>query len=293
MATRREYRHAIQEALNDQSTYLVTSATSSTLTDISLADSTPNASVNRYDGAWVYVATGALAGTQRRVRTGGFAPASGVLTLELTWAGPAGGDEFEITRLFPVHREVPGEETGYHQFIARALALLAVPDRITAAITTSDTYALTTWPWLDRPERLVRVLEPSPVAGRAPVDASWRNPRLVADGPAPFLQVDVPFATATGNLTLEVLRPGDSLISGVESTTGLTTDASTAIPSVEDVRTVALMEVARVMLARTAGRPDGANWERRYDDAREQAERLAYFDRTRMVPPAPSGQEAA
>jgi len=292
MPTRQQYRRAIATALNDLEIHTVTSATSSTVTVVRMADSTTGAAPTRFDGAWVYIATGAGQNQQRRAKNGGFDPVAGVLTVVLPWFAPQVTDEIEITRLLPAIREIPGD-TSYNDLIDRSLSMLMAPDRLTLPITTSDQYPMTAYTWLDRPERLVRVLEPSPVAGRAPVDASWRNPRLVVDGATPFLQLDVPFGTATDNLTLEVLRPGDSLISGGESTTGLVAEASTALPSIADVRTVALMEFARVMLQRTQGRPDGANWERRFADAREQAERLTYFDRTRLAPSAPSGQEAA
>lgn len=292
MATRQAYRRALARALNDLETYSVTSASGTTVTVIRWADATTGAATTRFDGAWIFIATGAGQNQQRRAKNGGFDPVSGQLTLNLSWLAPIAGDEIEVTRLLPARQEIPGD-TGYDDLIDRALGKLAVPDRIALPITTSDQYALTAYPWLDRPERLVRVLEPAPVSGRAPVDASWRGARLVVDGASPFLQLDAPFSSATGNLTLDVLRPGDSLISGAESSSGLPAEASTALPSIEDVRTVGLMEFAHLMLTRTVGRPDGANWERRYEDARAAAERLTYFDRTRMVPPAPSGQEVA
>ncbi len=292
MPTRQAYRRALALALNDLETYSVASATANTVTVEQLADATPNAATTRFDGSWIYVATGSGADQQRRAKNGGFDPVFGTVTLTRTWLPPAAADTIEVTRLLPAIRAVPGD-TSYVDLIDRALSLLVAPDRITLPITTADTYALTTWPWLDRTERLVRVLEPAPVPGRAPKDARWRNPRLVVDGASPFLQLDAPFSAASGVLTLEVLRPGDSLISGAESIGGLVADASTALPSVADVRTVALMEFAHLMLSRTQGRPDGANWEQRYAEARAEAERLAYLDRTRMLPAPPAGQEAA
>ena len=68
-------RRALAGSLDDIGVYAVTSATTNTIACTALADATTNASVHRYDGRWVYIATGSSAGTQRRVIPGGFAPA--------------------------------------------------------------------------------------------------------------------------------------------------------------------------------------------------------------------------
>lgn len=282
MATRASYRRALAYALNDLGVYPVSSGTGTTVTIVTLADSTSDASTHRYDGRWVYLATGAGQGTQRRVKRGGFTPSSGALTLELSWTAPSSPDEVELTGLFPCQAgglgstSVSPEDPGYNGLVNRALSLLLVPDRVTLAITTADTYSTTTWPWLDRPERLVRVLEPAPVAGGAPVDASWRGPQLVVDGPAPFLQLNAPFSTATGTLTLDVLRPADTLISGAESTTGFTAEGQTAIASVNDVREIGLLEAYRAL--RHRGGVGVSAWEKAFEQQQQRVEGLLYFD---------------
>lgn len=289
MPTRAEYRRAIAYALSDMGVYLTTSATSTTLTILEISDSTTGASANRYDGRWVYVATGSGQAVQRRVKTGGFDAEHGILSLELSWLAPVSGDQIEITSLFPADQQIPHEDASYEQIVNRALSLLLVPDRITIAVTANDdAYPVTTWPWLT-PARLVRALEPSPVSTRSPIRCDWRGVRIVEAGTAPYLQIDAPF---TGTLTLEVLRPGHTLISGTESTAGLTNEAQTALPSVEDVRTVGLMVAAELMMARSAGRPDGVNWAARYADYREQAMQLRYFDRTVSMPVVPTAEAA-
>ncbi len=297
MATLAQYRRPLAYALNDLGLYEVSSATNSTVTIVTLADSTTSASANRYDGRWVYLATGAGQGTQRRVKPGGFTPASGVLDLQLTWTVPSAGDQVEITGLFPAQTgglgstSVSPEDASYQTFINRALAQILVPDRITLAITTAETYPITTWPWLDRPERLLRVLEPPP-NGTAAVDAMWRKPRLIL-GSAPQLQLNAPFATATGNLTLEVLRPAITLISGVEGVVGLATEGQTALATVEDVREIGLLEAYRDLQHRAPGRPGGA-WDKKFADQQARVENLFYFDQTawRRQQQAPPDQAA-
>jgi hypothetical protein len=45
------------------------------------------------------------------------------------------------------------------------LAQLWAPDRVSLAFAGTATASTSAWPWLDHPDRLVRVLEPAPVAG--------------------------------------------------------------------------------------------------------------------------------
>lgn len=284
MPTFAEYRRPTGRALNDLGIYQVTSATNSSVTSVALADSTTDASEHRYDGAYVYVASGAAVGNQRRVKPGGFTTTSGLLALELTWNAPIALDFIDITRLFPVVEQVPNEDPSYRNLINRALAKLWAPDRISLTFSSSSTASLLSYPWLDRPERLVRVLEPAPVSGFPDVPCGWRDPQLILNGPSPVLQLNRPY---TGTLTLEVRRPGDTLISGAESTVGLSSESQTALPAVEDVVLGALVEAYAVLMNRSPGRPGGGNYADKYADARERFESLAYFDRTQRARQAP------
>jgi len=291
MPTLRDYRRALARALDDLGVYTLTSPTASTLICTLLVNASPGASTHRYDGRWLYLA--APIPQQRVVTTGGYNPGDGTLTFAPTATPATAGTEVELTGLFPSLSVALSEDTDYRTLVNRALAALLVHDRLTVAITTADSYPIAAYPWLDRMERLVGVLEPSPVSGRRPVDAGWRGWRLVVDGPTPRLEVNAPFATASGDLTLDVLRPANTLVNGTDSTTGLVDDTDTAVPAIEEFLPVGLMEAYQALMSRTPGRPN-SNWHQKWAEAREMAHRLRAYDRTSEIeataPPAGSGQ---
>lgn len=276
-------RRAVAASLDDLGVYTVMASTSTTITCPLLVDTTAAASANRYDGRWVYSADPQI--QQMRVKPGGFAPATGTLTLQTTMNAASIGSTVEITGLFPSVSQVPGEDTSYQTLINRTLGKLLIPDRVSLPITDAETYDLSQWSWLDRPERLVDVLAPAPV-GTRPVSARWRGPQLVQDGGLPLLELRVPyellpFAAPSGDLILEVMRPADTMIGGVETppgTTGIVTDAQTTLAPLESVVLFAHMEACRVLMTRTVGRPDGGDWAQRYESLKEQAEALYHFD---------------
>jgi hypothetical protein len=291
-ATLTAYRQALILALNDGGIFSVTSATSSTVVAGGLINNATNASTGRFNGHWINHIIAATGATQQRiVKPNSYVPSTGTLEPNLAWTTPTAGDVLEITSMFPPIQQSMSLDTDYRTIINRALGKLLVPDQITLAITTSDTYALTAYrAWLDRPERLVRVREPSPVTGRAPVDMSWRGWRLVLNGELPVLELKVPFASATGSLTLDVMRTAKSWVSTsgtwAESTTGLTNNGDEALPSVEDALPQMLVEAYQVLMSRSPGRPNG-NWSTKYADAREQAQAGRYFDRSSVMTAAP------
>lgn len=288
--TLRAYRRAIARALDDLGVFTVAVSGASSVTSVDLADLTTAASANRFNGAWVYACESLQ---QRRALNGGLTPATGQLNLNYTWTLVSAGTEIEVTRRFPSRSQVPGEDLSYNDIVNRALAKLLVPDRMTVPITTADSISLSAYRWIDRPERLVRVLEPPPV-GTRPVDASWRGPKLVLTAGVPTLEFRTPFDVASGSLTLDVLRPADTLVSGVETApgTGLTVDTQTAIAPLEDVVLVGLMESYQALSNRDPGRP-GGNWAAKYADARERAEAAMFFDGAMFRRKAPDEQVAA
>lgn len=273
-----DYYEAVGFALDDIGVYTSTAASVSTVTLPGLSNSTPGASANRYDGAWVWVKSGTGAGQQRQVRKGGYDPATGMLTVVLGWTAPS-SSVVVVTRLFPISPDLGGEDASYVTLINRALSRLVAPDRVPLAFSGTTSAALTSYPWLDRPERLVGVLETAAVAGYPPVPCEWRGPRLVLDGPTPSIQINAPY---TGSLILDVLRPGDTLINGLEATGGFLPgqDPITALPSVEDVRDVALAEAYWNLMNRTPGRP-GGDWAKKWATQREIARSLTRADSTR------------
>ena len=283
-----QYRRALARALDDLGVYIVSAATTTTVGSVNLADSTPNVSPERFKGRWVYGAQ-----QQRRVQSvNGFTAASGTLAVNYPWAAPVADTYIEMTGLFPMLAQVPGEDTSYHDLVSRAMAKLLLPDRITVTITTADSLSLSAYPWMDRPERLVRVLEPGPT-GTRPIDASWRGPQLIWRAGTPSLEFRTPFDVASGSVTLEVLRPADTLISGVETApgTGFSLDAQTGIAPIEDVVTLGLMEAYGSLMNRNPGVP--GNWAAQYADARERAERTYHFDGAFYKRRGPEEQAAA
>ena len=284
-------RRALAYALDDLGAYVLASGSTTTAVSNGLKNSATNASVNRYDGRWVYVATGVQAGQQGRVKTGGYAPSTGTLTMVTTWGAPTTGDTIELTSLFPCAASsttAPGEDVSYRTLINRALSRLLLPDdTITLQITTSQTYSLAAYPWLDRDERLIEVREPGPTGG-LDVPAAWRRPALRTIGATAYVILDAPFgAGATGNLTLIVKRTADTLINGAESTVGLALDTDTAEATVDDVVTVGLLEAYRALMARGSVAPAGA-WSAKFAGQLAECRRLRYWDRSSEVTaPAP------
>jgi hypothetical protein len=289
-----QYRRSVEAALDDGGVYQLSSGSGTGGAASALSDATTNASASRYNGAWVYLATGAGTGQQRRIRNDSLTPSTGAFLTELGWTVPAAGDEIEITHLFPCvfgpdfSGGVGPEDTSYLILVNHTLAQLWAPDRVSLAFAGTATASTSAWPWLDHPDRLVRVLEPAPVAGFPVVSCAWRNPQLILDGPTPVLQLNRPF---TGTLILEVKRPGHTLISGAESMAGLASEGQTALPSVEDVTVGALAQAYRALMNRSPGRPHpGAD--KKYADAREQFESLYYYDRTRFARQQPQPEAA-
>lgn len=303
MPTQTVYRRQVMAALDEPGIFACSSATSTTAVIATLASSASNHSPNQFATAWIYH----LALSQVRIiREGSFIPGTGGMSVDPGWTAPTTNDELEITALFPsimagaLFAQV-GTDTDYRTLINRALSRLLAPDTISIPITTATSYSLSTYAaWLDRPERLqydqqgrMKLFEPAVVSGRRAFSAAWRRPRLILDGAAPTLELDVPFTSATGNLTLHVLRPGDTLINGSESSVGLSAESDTALPSVNDVVTVTLMDAYRALMTRQSFRPSG-RWKDRYDAQRKEAMALKYWDATQMAPPvAAAVQEAA
>jgi hypothetical protein len=272
--TLRQYCQALSRALDDFAVYTVAASGASSVTSVDIADLTTSASANRFDGAWVYARE---SGVQRRALKAGLTPATGALALNYTWTLVTAGSQIDVTRLFPIKAQIPHEDVSYTDLVNRALAKLLIPDRVTVAITTADSISLAAYRWIDRPERILRVMEPPP-SGTRPVDAMWRGPQLVLSGGAPTLELRAPFDVASGSVTIEALRPADTLLNGVETApgTGLSLDTQTAIAPLEDVVLVGLMEAYLALSNRDPGRP--GQWTQKYADARERAENAMFYD---------------
>jgi hypothetical protein len=297
MPTAQLYRRALANALDDLAgPYTITSATANTVVVPALINGAANVSPNGYAGRWVYVASGAGAGQTRRVRTNGYVAATGALTIDPAWTiTPVNGDAIELTGYFPATPQV-GADSSYLTLINAALRQIVAPDRISVPITTSQESPLVTWAgWLDREERLRAVWEPGPTGG-LPVPADFRRPRLRLDADLPVLELAVPFASSSGLLALDVLRPADTWIKTAgawgESAVGLVSETDEARPSVEDVKKIGKMAGYEALVSRSPGRPSG-DFLKAYADARSEAMAVRYFDTTALKTPAPQPVAAA
>lgn len=293
MPTLLAYRRALGYALDDLGEYTVTSATSTTTTVARLADSTANASDRRYDGRWAYISAGFAAGEGNTVKPAGFAASTGVITYVRGWnTAPHAADTLELTGLFPA---VPGlgEDTDYRTVLDRGLGRLLVEDRLdVTTVADQYTYAFSssTYPWLDRMTRVMAVLDP-PRATGLPRRETWRRHRWKIDGGAMTLEFDDrPYPTSGATFQVVVLRPANTLVNGADSTVGLVADTDTAVPSVEEVVTVARMFAFEALLTRSKGRPSG-DWAGQYAEAKKDAMRLARYDRSQDAAPEPQQEQ--
>lgn len=299
MVTLSAYRQALLLALGDGAIYSIVSSTATTAVIGGLIDSSSNASTHRYDRHWIHAPTATGVGQTRIIKSGGYVASTGTVTIQVAWGlNPTPGAPVEITSLFPAEQDTMTDETSYRTLVNRALGRMLMPDRLSLAITTADSYDISAYQaWLDRPERLARVLEPAVVSGRQPTDAAWRGWQLVLNAELPLLTLDTPFASATGSMTLEVLRPASTWIESsgtwAESTVGLANDTDEAKPPIEDFLPFGLMEACAVLMKRSRSRPSG-DWATLYAEARDTAKNGRYWDHTSERPePMPQQQEAA
>jgi len=142
--TRKALRQGVLQDLGKCVLGTVDSATPTTITDDDLADTA--ASPEEHGGHWLYMASGALAGQERRVA--GFGPSTGVLTLgRALSAAPTGGDEYELHALLS-----PGE---VNRLINKALELCCYEHyEEIDVVSGSWQYPLAAYTWLTRPDQV-------------------------------------------------------------------------------------------------------------------------------------------
>ncbi len=287
----------MQVVLDDASYHLaLAGATFNSVSAQSLASASVNLSAGRYNGKWIahiFNSTGLI--QQSQVRKDSWVPSTGTVSVEPGWVAPSALDQFELTGLFPVDNPPFVGDTSYRSLLNAALRKLLVPDRVTIAITTSQSYSLTSIPGLDRPERLLAVLEPGPTGG-VPVDAAFRRPRLVRDAQGAVLILDVPFITASGSLTLDILRPADTVIATLaggsvfaDSTSGFVNDFDQAKPDVAEIVEVGLAEAFRALM----NRGEDARWRERWQTQEQIARSQPHYDRSLAPATAQTEQAAA
>jgi hypothetical protein len=146
MTTLKAIRQAVGQELNECLVGTVTDATTTTLTDTAnLLDSSDDAA--RLAGAWVYIASGAQAGTTRRVLE--FAPSTGTLTVD-SWTAPAAGSEYELhQRLRPAD---------LNRLINQALVALRYhTEQRVDVVAGQRQYSLADYAWLTEPRQVYAV----------------------------------------------------------------------------------------------------------------------------------------
>jgi hypothetical protein len=295
---------ALAMALDDLLPALAGAGTSSTVTMPALVNPTAGASTTRYDGAFVCAVTGAVPGQQRRVRTAGYAPSTGTLTVYPAWNAPDVLDEVDITRLFPVitasANVSPAGDVDYRTLTNRALERYPVPDRL-ALTTVSGQYAYSLAAyghWISSEDHVGRLLGPPILSGYPPAEETrWRFGRIAFDGGAPTLYLRAPYTTDGETFLLDVVRPASSLVNGAESTTGLSafTDAVADQVRLEDFLVLGMDEAYRALANRGA---DGRPWAplAEHQQARAEAKVTELAARARGIPasqPSERSGEAA
>lgn len=298
MATLSDILYGVGNALDDLARYAVSSATSSTVTLSSWIDTTPNASPNQHAHQYVYVETGAVLGLQRRIKPGSWT-SSGQVGVTPTWTTPAPGDSVLVTGLFPViGGDVGPEDSSYRAHANAGLGRLRIRDTIGVPIATSHSLSLATWRrWLTGPEYLGSMREPSITGLGPPMDAGWRGIRAVFDAELPRLELNAPFATASGSLLVDVLRPANTwrgrggVWSEIADGQALVVPSDEVNVSVEDAVTVTKVEMLHALAFRNAGQPSIPRAFDRYQEALAEARQLEFYD-YRGARPAPAPARA-
>lgn len=298
MPTRREYRRALGYRIGDYGVYKTTSVgnvggTTVICADAFRSDTSPGLLPDTHLAyAWVYMPDMAFP-NQRRALKSGLAQ-NGTITLEAPLGQQAQTTSWvEISRLLPPSNTLTaGIGQSVEGCVIEGLRHLLIEDEFTLSITTSDEYSLSSYRFLDRQARLTAVKEAAPVAGRAPIDSSFRGWELVLDAELPKLRCRMPFATATGSITLHVRRPADTWLatSGVwaADTDGLGAEADEAVPEIAEVVTAALPFAYLAILESRSGAAR-AEYLARYQQALAEARNLAHWDHTRdQLPAAPA-----
>lgn len=262
-------RQAVQAAIEDGGfSYTVASALAgppSTVTISALVSGATNISTARFNGAYVYISSGAAAGQSRNVRTDGYDETTGRLTVDPPWSSvPAPGVTAELTWKFPGVGQNASDDD-YRTLINRGLSKLLVPDRISEPFNGTPFILLTAYAWLDRPERLLSFRESSPLSGGRPISADWRGITPIFDGGNTRLEfARVP--DAIGDIEVSVLRPVHTRVNGLETTVGLVNDNDSVAVTVDDAVKAILPECYLALANR--GR---SGFMDKYADARKDA----------------------
>jgi hypothetical protein len=209
-------RREAEASLDDRAIYVASAGASTSFTSPQLVNATTGAAVTSINGAWSYIATGATAQQQKRVRTNGHTPSTGVALIYPDWSAPVPGAEIEITRLFPAASGTdvasPGQDISYRALINTSLRRYPIPDQITVAtVAGAYSYSLSTYAtWLTSLDRVLRIGGPPLVSGYPARDDAFRGFRLEFDAGVPTLRLRAAYAATSEAIRIDVVRPANT-----------------------------------------------------------------------------------
>lgn len=299
----RTARRMMQAALDDGVTpYAVASSTTSTFVSNQLINGATLADNTALSGRWAYTSYGSLpaptgAGQQRSVRKpNGYTPSTGTVTIDPAWVAPAAGVEVELTGQFPCYPQV-GHDTSYLALLNMAADHILIEDHIEVVSTETSSrptkeYLLSNQAWLDRPERILGVLDP-PRAGGEPRRPTWRRWEPKFDNGFCWISFLDSAYPAGYTFQVKVLRPASSWINGAEAAGVLTLDTDSVNLPVQDWVDVALVYAYRALTIRSQGRPSSPNWLTLWQAQMKIAEGVKGYDGGAPAPTAQMLAEAA
>ncbi len=224
------------------------------------------------------------AGTVRQVNSNGFEVSTGTLSLNASLAStPQTAKVWEMYfRLPPM--ESTGPDRGLRECINDALADMWIEDYIDISGVTNQvdyTLTLTTNYWLRDKGRIGGIRKPRPAA-TDPWDMATHQWTVHEDGQNMILHLpSAPYVTGD-TFSLKVYRPANSLLNLTGSfaeqsspTVGLTSLTHEAVPSVNDVSTVALY-FAYLEMAKGAPATEADFWLRAADKQRVRSGLLMF-----------------
>ena len=247
MPNRTAYRRATALRLGGHDTITVEASTNTTNATITSTAAFKSSLLptDHLDQAWIYC-PGAGTPRQRRVQANGLAPSTGVITLDgIFGSAPAVSSEFEIHTVMPAIANLTSA-LSVNGAVDLAMRYLLIPRTLTLDLVSGqyDYDDIQAYSWLDRPSRLVAVRVPD-ATGATTVELPKSRYELRQSGGANELHFYRPFQFAHGtfSIVLEARSPADTLINGADASAapGLTVDADTAVPAINDVVEVALL----------------------------------------------------